>query len=113
MATYASLTAAQQKVLADYDTAIRPVAGQLARVLTRMQAVNDQYNASASAVLAALTTTETVPNTTTLAGSQDLLQTELVNMTSYLQNILGTYNDAPHRQAYSKAVGAGNLTGNG
>lgn len=106
--TYASLTPQQQAQLAAYDTLIRPALGELARVLGRMKAINNQYNANVSAILSSLTGTETVPNSTALAGAIDVTASEQITWTSYLQNLLANWGDDAHLQEYTKAAGAAN-----
>ena len=115
MATWASLTPAQQKVITDYvGGTIRPLASQLAIVLNHMNAANIAWNAQVSAVNALLTGTEVILDNTSLVGAAQITATELTNIVTAvggIQAILSSAGDAAHYQEYSKLCGAGNIIG--
>ncbi len=112
MAAFVDLTSEQQAILQHYvDVLIRPVMGELARVNNHFGATDSDYNAQSSAILALLTTGEEIPNGSGLAGTAVLDKEDVLTMTSYVQNILTSYNTSGHRQNFVKAAGAENTIG--
>lgn len=113
MAAFDSLTDEQKATILNYvDTLLRPVMGELARALSHMDAVNSDYIAQASAALALLSPgSEEIPDQSGLAGTAVLDKDLIVTLTSYVQNLLTSYNTAAHRQNYVLAAGASNTIG--
>lgn len=114
MATWASLTPAQQKTVTDFMLYLRPLAGQLAITMNHLNAANVSWNASVSAVVALLTSTEVIGDTTSLIGAQPITAatlTSIVTGTGGIEAILTSSADAAHFQTYSNLCGPGNITG--
>jgi hypothetical protein len=111
MATFASLTPAQQKTLTDFTTGLlRPLAGDMGRFLTRMDAAQVAWNAQVSAVHTLLDNGAVVPDATNLVGAAaSLTKEEIATIGGYMLAILSAYNTATARQNLSKACGAGNM----
>ena len=107
MATYASLTAEQKARLSEYDLLARPLAGELAQLMTRLQACVDLYNNDVSAILTALDNGEVIPIEGGLADAAQMTDLDHVTLQSYYQGVV-TYNSAAHRANYVQAAGAAN-----
>lgn len=111
MATFSELSAEDQAILQHYvDALIRPAMGELGRFGVRLEAVNDDYLAQSSAILASLDTGEEIPNVSGLAGAAILNKEDVITLTSYIQGVLA-FNTATHRQNMAKAAGAENTIG--
>ena len=110
MATYEELSPEQKKIVQDYLLVLRPMAGELARTGNHAANVNDQYLATATAVLAEMDAADVIPNMSGLAGAVALTQQEVIDMTGYFQTLL-TINTSDHRQRFVKACGAANMVG--
>ncbi len=107
MATYASLTAEQKARLSEYDPLARGLAGELARLMTRLQACVDLYNNDVSAILTLLDNGEVVPIEAGLADAAEMTDLDHVTLQSYFQGVVA-YNTAAHRANYVQAAGAQN-----
>lgn len=111
MAAFVDLTPEQQVILQHYvDQLVRPAMGELGRFGVRLEAVNDDYVAQSSAILALLDPGEEIPNGSGLAGAAILNEADVVTLTSYVQGVLA-FNTATHRQNMAKAAGAENTIG--
>ena len=113
MATFASLTAAQQKAVTDFSVMLRGSIGQLARILNSLNALNADYNSVVSPILALLTgadSTTPIPDSTGLAGTMPLAPADMITLTSHIQAAL-VINDAAHLSVWVKAAGPTNVVG--
>lgn len=113
MATFASLTPAQQKAIIDFSTQLRGSIGQLARLLNNVSALNASYNSTVSPILALLTgadATTPIPDSTGLAGTMPLTPNEMVTLVSHIQAELAI-NDTAHIATWVKAAGPSNIVG--
>jgi hypothetical protein len=111
MASFASLTATQQKAVKDFSIQLRGTIGELARTLNRENALNASYTSTVSAILALLTGADaTIPidDGTQLAGTMPLTPSEMITLVSHLQAEL-VINDATHLQTWVKAAGPTNV----
>lgn len=112
MATYAELTVGQKATLQHFvNVLVRPSMGELARVNNHLAALDADYNAQASAILATLTGSEVIPNESGLAGAAALTKDQVVTLVSYAQGVLTNYNTSGHRGNYVLAAGAENTIG--
>ena len=102
---YTDLTPEQQGIVDQHQVSLRAAAGTLSRLLTNMQAVDDFYNAEASAVLALLLGADEIPNPGGLDQAAPLTKDETISIQADFQNILTTYDTAARRQNYSRAAG--------
>lgn len=112
MAQFIDLTSEEQATLLHYvDRLLRPVMGDLARTLSRISAVVDDYNAQSSVVLALLDTGAEIPDNSGLAGTAILDKEDTVAFSTQTASLLTDYYTSTHRQAYVKAAGAENTIG--
>ena len=107
MATYASLTAEQKARLSEYDLLARPLAGELARLMLRIQSSIDLYNNDVIAILTLLDNGELIPIEGGLASAAAMTDLDHVTLQSYFQGV-AAYNTAAHRANYVQAAGAAN-----
>lgn len=113
---YADLTTEQKESVQALCQTVRPLSGELGRLLEKFQAVVAYYTGNVETILALLDTADAIPNETGLTGAQSLTKAELVNLVGYLitasataDNATGSYNTNYHRALYAKACGPGNL----
>ncbi len=112
MATYEELTPEEQIILLhSIDILMRPVAGELARVLNHFQAFASDYDGQTSAIVAQLDAEAEIPNGSGLAGTMTLEKEDVESMATQIQAILTAYNTANHREFYVKLAGAENTIG--
>jgi hypothetical protein len=126
MATWASLTPAQQAQVQTYtDADLRAVVLGLARALAKTNiSLIPQYLVSPSGltstiaspasdsvagILATLGATEVVPNGSGLAGSGPILASKVATYSVSLNSMLATYFSAAVQQDYAQIVGSVNL----
>lgn len=103
MATYAELSAADQAIVQNTVNLIRAAAGERARAWNRQKAVADDDNAIA--LVTSIDAGETIPNTSGLAGADDMTRAELVAIWNTLEADRTANDDATNRAAFSKAAG--------
>jgi len=114
MATYASLSAEDKAVVQNTVNLLRAGAGEIARVFNHIKAIADDTNATG--LVTSIDVGQTIPNTSSLAGSDDLTRTEVVDLYNLLNAIrqngaAWTGDDATFRAAASKAAGINALLG--
>ena len=113
MASFASLTSDQQKLITDFSTALRGYVGSMAVVLDRLNALNDSYVGVVGPVLNLLTAPDNaiaIPDNTGLAGTMPLTPYQMGLLMSQVQTLLATNTDA-NRQVWAQACGPQNLVG--
>jgi hypothetical protein len=106
----ANATAAQLKQLSDYVVQLRAISGQFMRVMAQMNALNNTYNSTISGIIGGAGVGTPVVDSSNLAGTSVLADTDVVNITSYFQGALTSYYDTAHQQVLTKAAGTGNVT---
>lgn len=113
MATFDGLTAEQKAQLQSMvNELLRPAMGELARVCNHLAALDTNYNALGSGILALLDDNDVVvTNESGLAGAASLTKGDIITMVAYAQGVLTNYNTTGHRQNFAKAAGAANLIG--
>lgn len=109
MATYDSLSDQDKAVVQNTVNLIRAGAGEFAKVFNHLKAIADDTNAVA--LVQSIDSTETIPNTSGLAGADDLTQAEAVALYTDLNGIRSANDDASFRSAASKAAGINALLG--
>lgn len=127
MATFASLTSAQQVQIETYvDSVLRPTVLQLAKAMANASVtlipeylvsptgatstIASPASDSVAGLLATLGSTEVVPlYTTGLAGAGPLLASKVASYTGALNTLLATYFTAAVQQDYAQIVGSTNL----
>ena len=118
MATYDSLSNSDKNVLQNMTNMCRAWCGEQARSNNHADVINTDYNAQTSAIISSLDAEEVIPNTSGLAGANNLTKEELITLVSHMQNILsnmsshtGGFNTTSLRQTWTKAVGAASMMG--
>lgn len=113
---YEDLTAAQKASVQALSAVVRPLAGELARLLEQFQAVVAYYSGNVETILAELQAADEIPNETGLAGAQALTKTQFANLVGYMvsasataDNAAGSYNTNYHRALYASACGPENM----
>lgn len=108
---YADLTAGQKQQLQDWLQLVRPIQGEVAKVLNHMAAAKTAYDSHVSTILAPLIDADAVPNESGLAGAVDVTKAELTTILTLLNAVLTTYNTTANRELWTKFCGAENLIG--
>lgn len=109
MATYNSLNAQDKLIVDNTVNLLRASAGEIARVFNHLVAIAGDSNAVA--LVTSIDAGEVIPNTSGLAGADELTRTEVVALYTAL-NAIRTANDtAPNRAAWSKAAGINGMLG--
>ena len=113
---YADLTPEQKESVQALSQLVRPLSGELARLLEKFQAVVSYYVGNVETILGALQSSDEIPNASGLAGEQTLTKEQLVNLIGYMivisatpDGASGSYNTNYHRALYAKACGPENL----
>jgi hypothetical protein len=107
MATWASLTPAQQATVQTWQTLQATWASAQAKANDLGQEVDTEYNAVISPLN--LGSTEIVPVSSGLAGAQSLTYATITTIESYIQGIATSYNTVNVREVLVLACGAVNL----
>ena len=113
---YADLTTEQKESVQALCQTVRPLSGELGRLLEKFQAVVAYYTGNVETILGELQSSDVVPNLSGLAGAQGLTKEQLVNLIGYMitssataDAAVGSYNTNYHRALYAKACGPQNL----
>ena len=109
MATYNSLSNSDKAVVQNTVNLIRAGAGEFAKVYNHLKAIADDTNATALVI--SVDAGDTIPNTSGLAGADDMTRTELVALFNTLDTIRVANDDAAFRASASKAAGINALLG--
>lgn len=104
----ANPTAAQLAQLSTYVVQLRAVSAQFMQAMAQMNALQNYYNETVSALLNP-TTGATVADNTGLSGAVPLTDAQVVTMTSWIEAVLSSYYDATHQQQFTAACGPGNV----
>ena len=112
MATWAELTAEQQAQFSAWmDQMLRPVAGEVARVLYHLDVTKAAYNATAVDIYNLLNADAVIPNTGGLSGAIPLTKTQLGPMLAALASLLTDYYTEADQELYVKLAGGPNVLG--
>lgn len=113
---YADLTTEQKESVQAMCQLVRPLSGELGRLLEKFQAVASYYTGNVETILTELQSSDAIPNTTGLSGAQELTKEQLANLVGYMLTMCatpdassGSYNTDYHRALYAKACGPSNL----
>ena len=113
---YVDLTQAQKDSVQAMCLLVRPLSGELGRLLEKFQAVVSYYTGNVETILGDLQSSDEIPNATGLTGAQALTKEQLVNLVGYMITMCatpdassGSYNTNYHRALYARACGPGNL----
>lgn len=113
---YVDLTAEQKASVQAMCQLVRPMSGELGRLLEKFQAVVSYYSGNVETILAELQSSDVIPNGSGLAGAQGMTKAEIVNLVGYFITLAatpdgssGSYNTNYHRALYAKACGPQNL----
>jgi len=97
---FVDLTAEQQGIV-----------GEFARLLNRMEALDNMYDGQVTAAWASLASGDIIADGSGLAGVSSLSKAEIASIADAIQVILGTYNTEALRQLYVKMAGMTNTIG--
>jgi len=108
---FSDLTAEQQGIVSEYVRQQRAVVGEFARLLNRMEALDNMYDGQVTAAWASLAAGDVIADGSGLAGVSSLSKTEVGNIATAIQAILTAYNTEANRQLYVKMAGMVNTIG--
>ncbi len=83
MAWPGSLTSEQQEAVKDFATAVRSFSALLGQANTMGGAIGAEWGGGVEGLVGGLTDGDLIPNTSGLAGSQDLTKADLTNLAGY------------------------------
>ena len=109
MATYEELNQQDRLIVDNTTNLIRASCGEMARVFNHLAAIAADSNAVA--LITSVDAGATIPNTSGLAGADDLTRAELVALYNVLDGIRTTNDTSANRAAWSKAAGINALLG--
>lgn len=109
MPVYADLNAEDKKIVDNTVNLIRSSAGEIARMFNHLVAIANDTNATS--LVTSLDAGAVIPNTSGLAGSDELTRAEVVAIYNALNSIRTTNDTAPNRAAWSKAAGINAMLG--
>ena len=108
------LTAEQQQLVNNWMTQLlRPVAGELARVLYHLEIVKAAYTGPADiqGIIASLDDTAVIPNTGGLSGAVPVTKAQLSPMLTALNSLLTNYYGSADQERYVALAGGPNVIG--
>ena len=112
MAQWNDLTQEQKVTFSAWmDQLLRPVAGELARVLYHLNVTKVAYTATAAEIFALLDGNAEIPNTGGLSGAIPLSKTELTPMLGALAVLLTDYYTEADQELYVTLAGGPNVIG--
>ena len=100
-----ALTAEQQGIVAEYTRQQRAVVGEFARLLNRMEALDNMYDGQVTAAWATLADSDIIADGSGLAGVSALSKGEVASIADAMQAILTAYQGEALRQLYCKMAG--------
>lgn len=104
----ANPTAAQLAQVSTYVVQLRATLAQFAQAMAQMNALQNYYNQTVSAILNP-TTGVTVVDSTGLAGAVPLTDTQVVTLTADIEAVLTTYYTTTYQELFAAACGPGNV----
>lgn len=108
---YSELTEEQKGILDSFGALERGWIGDLARLMQKGDILKDSWLANVSAIVTSLDAGAVIPNSSSLAGVEDLTKEELQSLGTYINTILTDNNTAANRQLWSRVAGPDNLIG--
>ncbi len=108
---YSDLTTDQQKQIQDWMQLVRPIQGEIARLLHHVGAAKTAYDSHVGDILALLAGTDEIPNESGLAGAVGMDKSELTTILLLMSGMLTTYETPANRELWTRSCGAGNLIG--
>ena len=105
---FSDLTAEQQGIVAEYTRQQRAVVGEFARLLNRMEALDNMYDGQVTAAWASLAAGDVIADNSGWAGVSSLSKGEIASIADAIQVILTDYNTEALRQLYVKMAGMTN-----
>jgi hypothetical protein len=113
---YNDLTTTQKESIQALSNVLRPITGELARLLEHFQALVSYYTGNVETILGELQSTDEIPNASGLAGAQSLTKEQFVNLMGYIitssataDGSAGSLNTNYHRSLYARACGPMNM----
>ncbi len=108
---HADLTPEQKTQLQEWLQVVRPLQGEMARMLQRMQVAKDAHASHVGAILAELASDDVIPNESGLAGATAITKANLTTILVDLNTVLTDYDTDEKRQLWTKFCGAVNMIG--
>ena len=109
MAAYDSLSDSDKAVVQNTVNLIRAGAGEVGRMFNHLAAIAADTNATG--LVMSVDAGDTIPNTSGLAGADDMTRAELVTLYTFLNGIRTTGDTPANRAQMSKAAGINALLG--
>jgi NADH:ubiquinone oxidoreductase subunit D len=109
MPVYADLNDEDKKIVDNTVNLIRASAGEIARMFNHLVAIANDTNATG--LVTSLDADAVIPNTSGLAGSDELTRAEVVAIYTALNGIRTTHDTGANRAAWSKAAGINAMLG--
>lgn len=106
-----ALTPEQQGIVAEYVRQQRAVVGEFARLLNKMEALDNMYDGQVVAAWASLATGDIIADGSGLAGVSSLTKGEIASIAVAVQAILTAYQTEALRQLYVRMAGMVNTIG--
>lgn len=103
MAAYNSLSDSDKAVVQNTVNLIRGASAEMAAIWNRLKGIADDTNATE--LVASIDALDTIPNTSGLAGADDMTRTEVVTLWMLLNSIRTTNDTTGNRASMSKAAG--------
>ena len=100
-----ALTPEQQGIVAEYTRQQRAVVGEFARLLNKMEALDNMYDGQVTAAWATLADSDIIADGSGLAGVSALSKGEVASIADAMQAILTAYQGEALRQLYVKMAG--------
>lgn len=100
-----ALTPEQQGIVAEYTRQQRAVVGEFARLLNKMEALDNMFDGQVVAAWATLADGEIIADGSGLAGVSLLSKAEVASIATAMQAILTQYQGEALRQLYVKMAG--------
>lgn len=105
MTTYNNLTAEQKKNLKDFSTVVRPLAGQIGKLMLTFKDAILTYNAIIKPIIDSLDAGEIIPNETGLSGAQPVDKQILVDFINAISQVESGFNTDANRSDWIKLAG--------
>lgn len=108
---YQDLTTEEKKVLDDYANFIRPLAGEVARAFNHVTAAIHAYHSQVDDALRKLQPTDTIPNTSGLAGAGTIDKQSIESFLANLKQAKLAFDNDANREMWAQFAGAQNTIG--
>ncbi len=101
MAWPESLTSPQQEAVQSFTTSVRSFSAQLGQLCVLANAIGAEWSGGVSTLVGDLSGGDVIPNTSGLAGSQDLLASDVSALAGYAINISNPANASQGTGGYN------------